>query len=331
LDKVPVELETKGLLGAFGLFTRLQGMPDYFEINPTPIYMLLYALMFGMMFGDVGDGVLLILFGFLLTRARKHLLAFSPTSLQKIGRILATCGVSTIFFGFLYGEVFVVELFPPLLFSPLNDIFRIITIALIFGVLQLILALSINIINNIKKKDLLNAVFSGRGIIGQIFYLSGVAVAVAFVAELNLGVLLRQDILPYTVTTVLSLGLILLSPVIKTLIGERTGRLSEKLMEGFGEGLETFITSLANSVSYIRLAAFAIAHGALGMASVVLGSITGNIPSLILVNVIVFIIDGFAALIQSLRLMYYEFSTKFYVGGGVQFKPFKTSPRETNA
>jgi V/A-type H+-transporting ATPase subunit I len=329
-DKVPVELKSNGLLGAFGLFTRLQGVPDYFEINPTAIYMLVYALMFGMMFGDIGDGALLILIGFLLTRTRKRLLALSVASLRKIGKILAVCGLSTILFGFLYGEAFVMELFPPLLFSPLHDVSRIITIALVFGVLQLILALSINITNKVKRKDVPNAIFGGRGIVGLTFYLSGVAVAIAFIEELNLSVVFRQDILPFTLITVLSLVLVFFSPVIKALIGEKKGRLSDKLMEGFGEGLETFIASLANSVSYIRLAAFAIAHGALGMASAVLASTTGNIPSLILVNVIVFVIDGFAALIQSLRLMYYEFSTKFYVGNGVQFRPFKIVANETN-
>jgi V/A-type H+-transporting ATPase subunit I len=329
-DKVPVALKSKGLLGAFGLFTYLQGVPSYFEIDPTLIYLILYASMFGMMFGDIGDGALLILIGFLLTRARKRLLAFSATSLQKIGMILVTCGVSTIFFGFLYGEAFVTELFKPLLFSPLHDITGIVTIALIFGVLQLTLALSISIINSIRRKDVLTAVFSGRGIVGLSFYLSGVVVAIAFIRELNLGVFVMQDVLPFTSIAVFSLALVLFSPAIKTLVGERKGRLSEKLIEGFGEGLETFITSLANSVSYIRLAAFAIAHGALGMASVILASMTGNVPSLILINVIVFVVDGFAALIQSLRLMYYEFSTKFYVGNGVQFRPFMIVTHEKN-
>lgn len=118
--------------------------------------------------------------------------------------------------------------------------------------------------------------------------------------------------------------------MIETVIERKKARLSEKLIEGFGGGLETFITSLANSVSYIRLAAFAIAHGALGLAAVILSSITGPIASYVLINIIVFFVDGFAVLIQSLRLMYYEFSTKFYIGDGTQYKPFKTSNRKTN-
>jgi V/A-type H+-transporting ATPase subunit I len=258
-----------------------------------------------MMFGDIGDGALLMLIGFLLTRTRKRLLAFSASSLQKIGKILATCGLFTVFFGFLYGEVFVTELFNPLLFSPLHDITGIISVALIFGVMQLVLALSLSIINNIKKKNVMTAVFSGHGIVGLSFYLSGVVVALAFIQELNLGVFLRQDVLPFTTITVISLVLVFLSPALRTSIAERRRKLSEKLIEGFGEGLETFVASLANSVSYIRLAAFAIAHGALGAASVILASMTGSAASLVLVNVIVFVVDGFAALIQSLRLMYY--------------------------
>ena len=99
-------------------------------------------------------------------------------------------------------------------------------------------------------------------------------------------------------------------------------KVSDKLIEGFGEGLETFIVLIANSVSYVRLAAFAIAHGALGLAAVIFTPTVGSLPSYVIMNIIVFLVEGFAALIQSLRLMYYEFSTKFYVDNGVQYKPF---------
>jgi V/A-type H+-transporting ATPase subunit I len=106
-------------------------------------------------------------------------------------------------------------------------------------------------------------------------------------------------------------------------------KVSDKLIEGFGEGLETFIVLIANSVSYIRLAAFAIAHGALGLAAIIFAPIVGSIPSYVLMNIIVFLVEGFAALIQSLRLMYYEFSTKFYVDKGVQYKPFRVISLKT--
>lgn len=329
-DNVPVQLKNKGLLGIMEPFTYRQGVPNYFEIDPTPIYTILYVLMFGMMFGDIGDGVVFIVVGFLLIRLKRSLLTFSPNGLRKLGKILIACGLSAILFGFFYGELFVMEIMHPILLSPLKDITKIMVIALTFGVAQITLALILNITNKIRRKQTIKAVFSGHGIVGLTYYLAGVAAAIAFISELNLSVFLRQDIMPFTFIAVLSLALILLSPVIETVIERKKARLSEKLIEGFGGGLETFITSLANSVSYIRLAAFAIAHGALGLAAVILSSITGPIASYVLINIIVFFVDGFAVLIQSLRLMYYEFSTKFYIGDGTQYKPFKTSNRKTN-
>ena len=65
------------------------------------------------------------------------------------------------------------------------------------------------------------------------------------------------------------------------------------------------------------------------MAAVIFGPIVGIVPSFILMNLIVFVIEGFASLIQSLRLMYYEFSTKFYVDAGLRYQPLRIIPLET--
>jgi V/A-type H+-transporting ATPase subunit I len=94
-------------------------------------------------------------------------------------------------------------------------------------------------------------------------------------------------------------------------------------MDGFGEFIETFFSYITNSLSYIRLAAFAIAHGVLAGFALTLGASLGIIPSLIIVNIMVVIIEGFAAGIQSIRLIFYEFSTKFFKGGGIKFNPIK--------
>jgi V/A-type H+-transporting ATPase subunit I len=322
-DKVPVEFKSKGILGSFAVLTNLQGTPNYFEINPTPIYMVLYVLMFGMMFGDIGAGAIFVLLGFLLIRLRRGLLAFSPEALRKLGLILISCGVSAVFFGFLYGEFFLYGIIPPVFLRPLDSIGEISIVALVFGTLQITIALVLNILNRLRSHDSLGAIFSGHGVIGLTYYLAGIALAVSFIRTMNFGVFLQQGTYVFTIIALISLVLIFLSPSIISIKRHHETRVSDKLIEGFGEGLETFIVLIANSVSYIRLAAFAIAHGALGLAAVIFTPVIGSVPSYIIMNIIVFLVEGFAALIQSLRLTYYEFSTKFYVDDGVQYKPLK--------
>jgi len=328
-DKVPVEFKNKGLISSFEVFTNLQGVPDYFEVNPTAIYAILYVTMFGMMFGDIGCGAIFVVLGFFFTRLRKGLLMFSGQAARKIGIILMTCGASAVFFGFLYGEFFLTKITPAILLKPLDNIPEISIIALIFGVGQIMLAMVLNTINKLRKQDSLTAVFGSRSITGIAYYSAGIFLAIAFINKMSFSVFLQQGVYLLTLIALVSLVLIFLSPAIEAFVRHKGARLTEKLVEGFGEGLETLIVLIANSVSYIRLAAFAVAHGALGLAAIIFAPTIGTLPSFILMNVIVFVIEGFAALIQSLRLMYYEFSTKFYVDNGIRYQPLRIIPLET--
>lgn len=329
-DKVPVDIKNRGVLNSFAVFTNLQGVPNYFEVNPTPIYALLYVIMFGMMFGDVGTGGIFVLVGFLLTRLKQGLFVFSKSATHKLGQILVFCGIIAMFFGFLYGEFFLTEITRPILFKPIDNMAEISIIALVFGVVQIMFAMILNTINNVRRSDRLGAVFGSRGLIGLTYYSAGIILAIAFINKMDFSVFLQQGIYIFTAVALLSLVLIFLSPTIKAFARHTRAGFTETLIEGFGEGLETLIVLIANSVSYIRLAAFAIAHGALGLAAVIFTPIIGGIPSFIIMNVVVFVIEGFAALIQSLRLMYYEFSTKFFVDNGVLYKPFKIIRLKTN-
>jgi V/A-type H+-transporting ATPase subunit I len=328
-DKVPTEFKVKGIIRSFSVFTNLQGTPDYFEINPTAIYAILYSVMFGIMFGDIGGGAIFVLLGLILAVFKGNLLMFSRNAIHKLGQIIMVCGISAIIFGFLYGEFFLTEITKPVLLKPLDNIAEISIIALVFGAAQMFLAMGLNTVNRFRRKDSLGALFGSRGIAGLIYYAAGIALAITFVNSMQFSVFLQREVIIITMTALTALVLIFLSPTIQSL-GKREGtKLGEKLIEGFGEGLETLIVLIANSVSYIRLAAFAIAHGALGLAAIIFAPTIGTIPSFIIMNVVVFVIEGFAAFIQSLRLMYYEFSTKFYVDGGLQYQPFRALPLKT--
>jgi len=321
-DTVPVQFKSSGIIKAFEMFTNLQGVPNYFEINPTLIYTFLYVTMFGMMFGDIGGGIVLVVIGVLLTRLRRGFLAFSTNATKQIAGVLIACGCAATVFGFIYGNFFLVNT-PWQLLKPLNNLEEILTIALAFGVAQIILSLILNMINMARRKDLPGLILGGKGLIALIFYSSGIVVGYAFVKERNLSVFFAGSTTIFSSIALISLALIFFSPLIKSASRRDESPILQKLLEGFGEGLEAFISFIANSVSYIRLAAFAIAHEAIGIAATVLGGVLGTVPSLLLLNVLAFLVEGFASFIQSLRLMYYEFSTRFYLKNGIVYKPFK--------
>ncbi len=90
-----------------------------------------------------------------------------------------------------------------------------------------------------------------------------------------------------------------------------------------------FISFLTNPLSYLRLAAFALAQGMSACFAAGLGNTLGLVASLGLVNALVIIVDGFAAGIQSVRLLYYEFSTKFFAASGERFKPLSLKLAES--
>jgi len=327
-DSVPVQNTSRGVLKAFELFTSVQGTPNYFEVNPTAVYTILYVVMFGIMFGDIGAGAVLIVLGLLITRLRRGLFAFSHCTTKQIAHILVACGILSVVFGFVYGEFFLVRTPFPSLLSPLTDINgfeKIIVIALAFGVAQIILSLVLNIVNMVRRKEPLKMILGERGAVGLTFYLSGVVVAYAFIEQRNLDVFFQGDTAIFSSIALASLALVFLSPLIESLLRKESAAVSRKLLEGFGIGLESFIAFIANSVSYIRLAAFAIAHEAIGLAATVLGAVLGSVLSLALLNVLDFGVEGFAAFIQSLRLMYYEFSTRFFLRDGIPYEPFKIS------
>jgi V/A-type H+-transporting ATPase subunit I len=177
----------------------------------------------------------------------------------------------------------------------------------------------------VRKKEPLESILGERGIIALLFYISGVAAGYAFIVERKLEVFFQGVTAIFSSIALASLVLIFLSPLIMSLLKHDKTPILQKLLEGFGKGLESFIAFIANSVSYIRLAAFAIGHEAIGVAAIVLGTVFGSYLSLVLLNVLDFAVEGFAAFIQSLRLMYYEFSTRFFLKTGIAYEPFKIS------
>ncbi|MGQ9543146.1 MAG: V-type ATP synthase subunit I [Candidatus Bathyarchaeia archaeon] len=320
-DRPPVKMENKGVLSFFELLTKLRGTPDYREIDPTPITSMLFPAMFGLMFGDVGNGAVLAVIGLILLNLQREFLKIPARAVRRLGGILLVCGLASIIFGILYGEVFLLEgIIHPILLSPFHNQTSIIVATLLFGVLQIAVGLVLRIINTIRRGEFYKTILS---IIGLAYYIVGVLLAVKYASNMSFTIFIEN--LPLTVAAMGLLALIMFFPLIE---GAAEGHIKpvEQLMKGFAEFIETFISFLTNSISYVRLAAFAIAHGALGLSASILALTVGVPLSYLIMNFLVIVIEGLAILIQSMRLTYYEFFTKFYTGGGVPYRPYTLPP-----
>ena len=327
-EAAPTALRVQGLLKYLTSLTLMRDVPNHWELDPTPLFTLLFIIMYGMMFGDIGLGIVIAALGFYLFKSRKRILGMSEEGVRTIGLLMTLCGFSATIFGILYGISFLMPISKPILPSPIHNTLEVIGIALLFGIIQLITALVMSVINYILEGNYTEAIFSGKGILGIIFYTCGVFLAYNIVkANYNLGIALSPSLMPITCTILATLVAIPLYSVVKAVVHHNLG----EAMHGVMELVELIIEYPANTISYMRLAAFAMAHEAFGLLAHELAGMIGIIPSLLFSNLIVLVIEGFAVGIQSLRLLYYEFSTKFLRGGGTLYKPLRVSRMETSA
>lgn len=315
-EPAPSQISNKGIAGSFELFTKLRGTPQYSELDPTVIITVLFPIMYGMMFGDMGQGAVLFAMGLMFHHFRRSFLGIPARAMVKLGGILATCGISAVFFGALYGEFFLAEAFHPIFVNPIEGLTTIIVVSLLFGVIQLALGLVLRIVNLIRMREKIEAAFGG---VRLVYYGAGVVLAIKFATSMSFGIFTEN--LWLTIVALISLALLFFSPVIHGALKNEL-KFGQDIMKGASEFIETFLSYLTNSISYVRLAAFAIAHAALGLSAVILAETIGVLPSYVVMNFLVMTIEALGVFIQCMRLTYYEFFTKFYSGGGVPYRPF---------
>jgi V/A-type H+-transporting ATPase subunit I len=316
--QAPTYFEAKGLRRYFYKLTTLRGVPSYWEIDPTPFFTALFVTMFGMMFGDIGQGLVIAFFGAWLLRTRYRLLGMSKEGAASLGALALLSGISSIIFGILYGfSVFLKPLTHPLL-SPIHNIYEIIAVAICFGIVQLMLAMLLKVVNLIREGEVLGAIFSGIGGMGLLFYSAGVVVGYHIVTSgFNLGVLSAPQLQTFTY-------LLLASPLAVLSYGFfewRRTKSSEKIMHAVQEVIEMIIALPANTMSYLRLAAFAMAHEVFGVLAEQMSTMSGELASYLAANFLVLVVEGLAVSIQAMRLLFYEFSGKFFRGEGTEFRP----------
>ena len=317
-EEIPVEIENKRAIKPFEVITRLYGMPQHFEVDPTIFLAPFFALFFALCLTDAGYGLVII-----------ALMIFFIKKLQgdkKLMWMLGICAAVTIVTGALTGGWFGdgVQQFVPalkplrekmMLFDPLEKPMTFFILALGLGYFQIIAGLFIGFGHSLKRRDYLSAICD---------YLSWLVMINSIVLFLA-G---KFGVIPAHIANIF--GLIALVPAaIILLFSQREGGWGGRIGMGLYNLFST-IFYMGDVLSYLRLMALGMVTAGLAMAINVIVIICGKIPYIgILIAVLVFVgahtfnlaINALGAFVHTLRLQYVEFFPKFFVGGGKQFQP----------
>ena len=330
--KPPTKLKNPRIFKPFEMFIRMYGLPNYQEFDPTIFVAVTYSIIFGAMFGDVGQGLCLFIGCMLLYKFKK----------MNLAAIVGSCGIFSTIFGFCFGSVFGFEdVIEPLWLRPteamttlpfignLNTVF---VVAVALGMGLVILMMVFHIINSLRAKQLGEALFDTNGVAGLVFYGAVAAVVVLY---------MTGNALPAGIVLVVMFVVPLLVIACKEPLTNKLNKKKE-LIEGgkgmfvvqaFFEMFEVLLSYFSNTLSFVRIGAFAVSHAAMMQVVMMLaGAENGGTPNIIVViigNLIVLGMEGLIVGIQGLRLQYYEFFSRFYKGDGREFKPYAKAAKSS--
>jgi len=302
---VPSVPPRSSLLRPFTTLIKQYGIPQYGEIDPTPLFAVTFLLMFGMMFGDIGHGAVIALAAFLARRRLPRLYLFG---------ILA--GIFSVGFGILFGSVFGSEqLLPAAWMSPLHDPILMLKVALGWGIGFIVVACMLGIYNRVATGDLVGALFAHHGLVNLLFYLALLAGGYQ---------LARGDGFGGVPALAVSLSLLALAVFEWRHLSAPVG---ERLLVVSIQTLETVIVYLSNTLSFLRVSAFSLNHVALSLAVLTLaegvGTDWGHWITLAVGNMFIVVLEGGIVIIQVMRLEYYEGFSRYFSGDGHEFRPLR--------
>ena len=321
----PTKLKNPKLFKPFEMYINMYGLPAYNEMDPTWFVAITYSFIFGAMFGDAGQGLLLFIGGFLLYKF-KHI---------ALAGIISCAGVFSTIFGILFGSFFGFEnLFPALWLRPMNNMMTVpfigklntvFIVAIGFGMGLILLCMIFNIINAWKAHDTEHIWFDTNSVAGLVFYGS---------ATVSIALILTGHTLPGGIVLFIMFGIPLILIFFKeplTALVEKKSEIMPKekgmfIVQGLFEMFEVLLSYFSNTLSFVRIGAFAVSHAA--MMEVVLmlaGFESGHLNWVVVIlgNLFVSGMEGLIVGIQVLRLEYYEMFSRFYKGTGRKFEPFR--------
>ncbi|WZL73469.1 V-type ATPase 116kDa subunit family protein [Clostridiaceae bacterium 35-E11] len=314
----PTKLTNNWFTRAFEPLVKMYGVPSYDELDPTVFLSITYMILFGAMFGDVGQGCILFLLGMYFK---------NKEDTKVFGNIFARLGLSSSIFGLLYGSIFGFEhLIPALLIRPIENIDEMLAASVIMGTGFLIVSFIYGIINAMKQKNIKEGLFGRNGLTGFLFYV----MFLVLLFNLFMGKAFISNKICYSVMGLLMGIMVIREPLANWLMKKRPlyeENPSSYYTESGFEILETLLNMLSSTVSFIRVGAFALNHVGLFIAFHTMAEIANNFAGSIMIymigNIIVIGLEGLIVFIQGLRLEYYEMFSKYYKGEGVDFNPVR--------
>ncbi len=332
--EVPTLVVNPKSMRPFAKVTESQGTPGKHEVDPTPLISFFFPIFFGMMFGDLGHGLIVTGFGLLL-RSR------SDRNLRQWGTIFTAAGISASIFGTLFGEIFgfsIGRLVPiPVVLEIVQHtangaslsqagVTTIISVALLIGLVHITLGLSLSVYESAKAHERLELLLDK--VPALVMYLGGIGFGLAFIEA------------GYSFKGVLSsslgvLSIIVITPALLIIafgkgVATITGRLHEDsaamaFVQGVIELLVRIAEFVANTISYARLAILLLVHAALLLTVNMLyysypGYLYIVVFPIAIFNIMIILLEGLIVYIQDMRLHLYEWFTKFYSGEGVPFR-----------
>lgn len=324
----PTKLKNGWFARPFSMFVEMYGLPNYEDIDPTPFVALTYTLLFGIMFGDVGQGIVLVIVAYLAYRFKK----------MKLGEIGIRIGISSTLFGFVYGSVFGNEHMLDPLYQTLfhmeekpievmssDFIMPLLICAISIGAVLILASMSINVFIQVKHKDWAELCFSQNGVAGMVFYVA------------ILGGVVAQFALNIPVFTPLYLLALILLPLALIFLKEPLAhRMEGKAMfpdgivafctQSFFELFEVCLSFVTNTISYLRVGGFVLSHAGMMLVVTLLMDMFGGTGSIIVAifgNAFVMCLEGMIVGIQVLRLEFYEMFSRYFTGDGIAFQSLK--------
>jgi V/A-type H+-transporting ATPase subunit I len=319
--EAPVRLHNPRIFRPFEYLVGMFGLPSQSDVDVTPFVAITYTLIFGVMFGDVGQGVVILLIGLFMHFAMKN----------KMGVILAYSGGAAIAGGFVYGSFFGYEDKLDFIYHALGmagkpvhvmeSINGLLIMSIAIGVLMVLAAMAINIITAFKNHHIGEALFGANGFAGMAFYASGVLFAADF-----MGAPVPVPSAVYGSVALVTIVLLFFHPILSKLLAKRKdwkpASVGEFVMESFFEVFEYVLSYFSNTLSFLRVGAFVLVHGGLMLAVFTMaGDSHAKIIIVVLGNILVLAIEALFTSIQAMRLEFYEIFSRCYKGEGKAFDP----------
>jgi V/A-type H+/Na+-transporting ATPase subunit I len=347
-SNIPVALNENKWLRPFKELLTTYGRPSYGEFDPTILLAISFPLLYGAMFGDIGQGLVMLLAGFLA----HNKIMFK--AMQSIGLLFVYCGVSVVFFGFMYGSIFGFEGhyvhdylgfdLHPVWLSPIHgeNILSVLRVAIDVGIIILFLSYLLSFFNNIRVKDWAHLFFGHTGVVAFLFFICFLSLLGGFLGSTpiapQLALMISKLPLPFNILTpVFALGLMFNGLFRNIAEGHRPfiqGGMGMFIVTSFMDLFEGVISMLSNTLSFVRVGAFAVAHGGLSLAIFALAGEEADLGfwiTIVLGNIFIIGFEGLIVYIQTMRLHYYEILGKFFHGGGMRFEPLRLKPSQEEA